>query len=67
MQDYSTASSLKYKSIPSGRLCLACISENDCALSKRSAQYLVFVFLTTQKEAKRTKNVQCRPNLYGSF
>jgi hypothetical protein len=27
-----------------------------CALIKQTAQYLVFVFLPTQKEAKRTKN-----------
>jgi len=29
----------------------------NCALLKRSVQYLVFVFLLHQKEAKRTRNV----------
>jgi hypothetical protein len=32
---------------------------------KRSAQYLVFGFLPSQKEAKRTKDVQSRLNLCG--
>ena len=44
----------------SQKLCtnFLCTSDYYYALLKRSAQYLVFVFLPSQKEAKRINNVQ---------